>query len=103
VHPTVDLVTDAEAGDAVATTLGDDTAVVLRANGALAVGADLTDAAVALWFLEERARVALEAAPLGHDPGPIDDATRRTRMRHTPAEAARAARWFTTTFGDDIP
>ena len=100
VHPDVDLITTAEAGDAVAATLGADTAVLLRANGALAVGPDLVSAAVALWFLEERARVVLAARALGADPDPVDDATWDHRMRHTAPEAARAARWFTATFGD---
>ena len=100
VHPDVDLITDAAAGDAVAATLADDTAVLLRANGALAVGPDLVAAAVALWFLEERARVVLAARALGPDPAPVDDATWTHRMRHTPAEAARAAAWFVAAFGD---
>ncbi|MDA3023497.1 MAG: hypothetical protein O3C70_02115, partial [Actinomycetota bacterium] len=61
---------------------------------------DLTAAAVALWSLEDRARVALGAATLGPDPTPIDDATWQRRMRHTAPETARAACWFVETFGD---
>ena len=100
VHPDVELITTPAAGDAVAATLGEDLAVVLRANGALAVGPDLTAAAVALWSLEDRARVALGAATLGPDPTPIDAVTWQRRMRHTAPETARAARWFIETFGD---
>lgn len=102
VHDDVDLIVDDHAADAVAATLGDDHAVLLRANGALAVGAQLDEAAVRLWYLDERASVALQlaagAAPA--DTGVVDDATWDTRMRHTPAELGRAIQWFRTTFDD---
>ena len=65
VHPDPLLVTSAAAGDAVATTLGTDDAVLLRSNGGLAVGSTLAEAATRLWFTEERAAVALAAAATG--------------------------------------
>jgi ribulose-5-phosphate 4-epimerase/fuculose-1-phosphate aldolase len=96
VHPDIDLVTDHEQGTAVARTLGDGHAVLLRANGALAVGADLPEAATRLYFLEERARVALAA----RDVEPVDATRWRQRARHSPAELRRAVRWFVGAFGD---
>lgn len=96
VHPDIDLVTNRSRGAAVARTLGDGDAVLLRANGALAVGADLSEAATRLYFLEERARVA-GAAP---DAEPVDAAHWRRRTRHSPAELRRAIRWFVGAFGD---
>lgn len=94
VHPDVDLITTPASGEAVAATLGDGSAVVLRANGALAVGADLATAGVALWALEDRARVALGAVALGRDASPVSDTAWDARMRHTAPEMRRAARWF---------
>ena len=54
-HPA--LVRDADAADAVAATLGDKSALVLRGNGAVTVGATLEEAVVLAWFLEDAARV----------------------------------------------
>jgi ribulose-5-phosphate 4-epimerase/fuculose-1-phosphate aldolase len=98
VHPDIGLVTDHDRGAAVARTLGADHAVLLRANGALAVGADLSEAAARLYFLEERARVAL-AAPHAE---PVDAARWRQRTRHSHAELRRAIRWFVDAFGDPV-
>ena len=98
VHPDIDLVTDRARGVAVARTLGTDQAVLLRANGALAVGADLSEAAARLYFLEERARVALAAADAEH----VDAERWRQRMRHSPAELRRAIRWFVEAFCDPV-
>lgn len=94
VHPDVDLITTPASGQAVASTLGDGSAVVLRANGALAVGTDLAAAGVALWALEDRARVVLAAAALGTDPSPVIPSSWDARIRHTDAEMRRASRWF---------
>lgn len=94
VHPEVELVVDRARGDAVARTLGQDAAVLLRGNGALAVGTTPTEAAVRLWYLEERAEVAAASGGRGPDPSPIWTA----RLTHTPAELHRAMRWFEATF-----
>lgn len=96
VHDDLDLIADRAAGEAVARTLGEDHAVLLHANGGLAVGATLAEAATRLWYLEERAAVALAAPDRPH----VDDVTWRMRMRHSPAELARAQRWFTSAFAD---
>lgn len=98
VHPDIDLVTDRDRGAAVVRTLGADHAMLLRANGALAVGADLSEAAARLYFLEERARVAL-ATP---EAEPVDAERWRQRVRHGPAELRRAVRWFVEAFCDPV-
>lgn len=106
VHPDPLLVTTAAAGDAVASTLGTDDAVLLRANGGLAVGPSLVEAATRLWFAEERAAVALAAAaatgPGVDGPGggpPVGDDVWEARLADTPAELRRAVAWFAARFG----
>ena len=89
------LVTDFVSAEAVTTSLGDGYALVLRANGALAVGGDLVEAATRLYFLEERARVALQCG----QPTLISDETWRVRGGHSSAEMARAKCWFVDAFG----
>jgi hypothetical protein len=111
VHPERDLITTAEVADDVARTLAADRCVLLWGNGGLATGADLLDAATRLWFLEERAQVAL-AAPSAGAPGPdtrphmqpdappeplLADAWTR-RSRHSGAELVRARAWFAATY-----
>ena len=72
--------------------------MLLRANGGLAVGADLVEAATRLWFLEERARVALAAAP-----GAGDDIDWAPRLAHTGIELRRAKAWFAARFATAGP
>lgn len=93
IHPDVDLITTLPQGTAVAATLGDDDAVILRANGCLAVGGSPLEALTRLYFLEERARVAMRAPAGG---GEIDWGP---RVRHTGAELERAMAWVDATFG----
>lgn len=107
VHPERDLITTAEVADDVARTLAADRCVLLWGNGGLATGADLLDAATRLWFLEERAQVALATASAGSprpdtrpdslpDP-PLADAWTR-RARHSEPELVRARAWFAATY-----
>jgi HCOMODA/2-hydroxy-3-carboxy-muconic semialdehyde decarboxylase len=105
VHPDRDLVTTAEVADDVARTLATDRCVLLWGNGGLATGTDLLDAATRLWFLEERAQVALTAPPdtdtpddarLGADQPLGDDWT--GRGRHSEPELVRARAWFAATY-----
>jgi ribulose-5-phosphate 4-epimerase/fuculose-1-phosphate aldolase len=96
VHDDVELVTTAEAGAKVVATLGSASSVILRANGALAVGRDPVEAATRLYFLEERARVATRSAPTPHG----DTATWARRLEHTEPELTRAVDWFEARFGD---
>ena len=98
VHPDFHLIASTEAGEGAAATLGPHHAVLLRANGGLAVGADLIEAATRLWFLEERARVALAAAP-----GAYADIDWEHRLTHTGIELGRAKAWFAARFGTPDP
>ena len=93
VHSDVELISTIAQGADVADTLGDDHAVILRANGCLAVGDTLLEALTRLYFLEERAQVAIDL-PVGQEqPG------WGARFRHTAAEMPRAMAWVDATFG----
>ena len=98
VHDDIELVTTPDQAVAVAGTLGSATSVILRANGALAVGRDPVEAATRLYFLEERARVATRstAAPPG------DASTWARRLEHTDPELTRAVKWFEARFGGSL-
>jgi ribulose-5-phosphate 4-epimerase/fuculose-1-phosphate aldolase len=101
VDDATDLVADAAAGDAAARALGAADVLLVRANGAVCTGADLPAACTRAWFLEERARVALDAGPAAR---PLDAAERAARARHHPTEAARAWQWLAWRFpGADDP
>jgi ribulose-5-phosphate 4-epimerase/fuculose-1-phosphate aldolase len=93
IHPDTDLVTTVSQGNEVAATLGEDQSVILRANGCLAVGATLLEAVTRLYFLEERARVLMEA------PAGARETDWGARLRHTGAELERAMAWFDATYG----
>ena len=94
VHPDFDLIASAESGDRAVATLGSHHGALLRANGGFAVGADLLEAATRLWFMEERARVVLAAAPSAGS-----DIEWGHRLTHTGAELRRAKAWFAARFG----
>lgn len=93
VHDDIDLISDLDSGTAVAATLGADSCVILRANGCLAVGADLLEAATRLYYLDERARVVLGAPTIEEADG------WEARRRHVAAELKRAKAWMAATFG----
>ena len=94
-HADPQLVTDDERAATAAATLGGADCLILRANGALAVAGTLERALVRAWFLEERARVWLEAGR----PEGLSAAELAERARHWPAEAERASRWLESRFG----
>ncbi len=71
--------------------------LLLRANGALATGATLEQAAVRAYYLEERCRVAIEAGP---DVKPLSDAELAARSRWFAREHERAWKWLCWRFGD---
>jgi ribulose-5-phosphate 4-epimerase/fuculose-1-phosphate aldolase len=79
---------------AVATTLADDHAVILRANGCLAIGATPLEALTRLYYLEERAEVALSTT---REPAPVEW---HRRLGDTAAELRRAMAWVEAAFGD---
>lgn len=81
VHAENDLITNDEMGRAVADTLGDGTAVLLRGNGALAIGATLQQACVRAIYLEEAAWMQVVAGGAGG------------AVPFTPDELAARARW----------
>ncbi len=89
--PDTDLVDSDARGDAAAAALGDADILLPRANGAVCTGANLRVATVRAWFLEQRARVALDAGPTAR---PLDDDEQTARSRHFSAETARAWRWL---------
>jgi ribulose-5-phosphate 4-epimerase/fuculose-1-phosphate aldolase len=88
-----DLVVTAAQGAAAAAALGAADCLLVQANGNVATGATIEQATVRAWFLEERARVALEA---GLEASPLTEPD--VRARHYAAEEARAWRWLQETF-----
>jgi ribulose-5-phosphate 4-epimerase/fuculose-1-phosphate aldolase len=72
------LIANAEMGDAVAARLGDCEAIILQANGMLAVGQSVPQACVQALFLEETATIQLLASTAGLRP-----------RFYSPEEAAR--------------
>lgn len=59
------LVRDDGRASALAETLGDARAIVMRGNGAVTVGSSLPEACVFAWYLEDAARVELEVLASG--------------------------------------
>lgn len=66
------LVRDRETGEALAGSLGDAGALVMRGNGAVAVGASVGLAAARMWVLEASAEINQRAAAAG-TPRPISE------------------------------
>lgn len=96
VHDDIALVSSRERGRAAARRLGPDHALLLRANGALAVGGTLLEAATRLYALEERARVALAAPPAAVRT--VTEAEWDARAPDSAVELIRACRWFAHRF-----
>lgn len=99
VYPEIELVKTPEAGTAVAETLGKDFCVLLQANGCLSVGSDLLEAATRLWYLEERARVVVQARSAGIGMMGKPERIWRKRLQDSDAELRRAKQWMLRTFG----
>ncbi|GIU97841.1 MAG: hypothetical protein KatS3mg013_1644 [Actinomycetota bacterium] len=99
VHPDLDLIATDEQALGVARSLGGGYGLILRGNGALACGATPLEAATRLFFLEDRARVALGrwSGPTGRPP---EAEGWSRRLRHVDAELERATAWFEEVFGD---
>lgn len=95
-HDDVQLVDSPKRAEAAARSLGSADCLVMRANGALATGASLADAAVRAWFMEERARVWLATGTQG-----LGEAELAQRAAHWPAERERAWQWLRWRFGDE--
>lgn len=95
VHHDLALITTLESGDRMAATLGGNKSMLLLANGGVATGADLLEAATRLWYLEERCRVAVEAGPVEQPEGAWPE-----RLSSSAPELIRAKAWFAACFGD---
>lgn len=95
-HDQSDLITTRQMAEAVAADLGGGSCVLLRGNGAVCVGADLGEATVRAWYLEQRA----ELASLAPNARPLLDQAALARARHYPAELARARRWVERRFAE---
>ena len=99
VHSDIELVKSPEAAAEVAGTLGDDFSVLLQANGCLSVGKDLLEAVTRLWFLEERARVVVQARSAGLGMMGKRERIWRRRLEDSEAELIRAMVWMLRTYG----
>lgn len=65
VYPRVDLIATEALGEELAATLGNAEAVLLRGNGTLVTGAALREACVKAIWLEESARLQIQASAVG--------------------------------------
>lgn len=93
------LVRDAARAAAVAGALADGRAVVLRGNGAVAVGAGVREAACHAFFLEDAARVELTALATGETPTPY---TAEQATRRGAADPSLYARMWEFLLGEDF-
>ena len=91
----IDLVADRDAGIEVAADLGEDANLLLRDNGSFSVGADLGEAVVRAWYLEQRCLVGSWVAA---DRG-IDTEQLAARSRWFEAESERALAWLRSRYG----
>jgi HCOMODA/2-hydroxy-3-carboxy-muconic semialdehyde decarboxylase len=96
VHDDPLLVSTPARAQAAAAALGGDHCLILRANGALATGTTLAEAAARLYALDERCRVALDATADGVE----DEDLWRERAGDSAVELTRHTAWFTARFAD---
>ena len=99
VYPEIELIKTPESAAEVAATLGDDFSVLLQANGCLSVGGDLLEAGTRLWFLEERARVVVQARSAGIGMMGKRQRIWKRRLEDSDAELIRAKQWMLRTYG----
>lgn len=83
-----------------AETLGEHMAVVMRANGAVVVGKDLTEAVALSWFLEEAARVEVQLMQMGQDGDHTLLSDTETTARQVTAGRVYERMWEYLSFGD---
>ena len=98
-HNYINLITTERSAAEVAKNLGNDISIILGSNGCLSTGENLLQAATRLYFLEERARIAIFAKSSGLKVRKISKESWRERLKHTSAETIRAMNWFKKTFG----
>ena len=92
--PNPRLVRDDEIAVVVARTLGAARAIVLRGNGAIAVGRSIEEATVMAWFLEDAARVELDVLAAGGDGWVYDAAESADRAVTTGNLLERMWEWL---------
>jgi HCOMODA/2-hydroxy-3-carboxy-muconic semialdehyde decarboxylase len=78
-HGNPRLVRDQPGAEALAATLGGARAIVMRGNGAIAVGSSLEEAVVMAWYLEDAARVELAVLATQLDGLELTDTEARER------------------------
>lgn len=90
-----DLITTPELGAAVAETLGDQPAVLLRGNGQVTVGRSIPEAVMMAIYLEEAAEILHGALQIG-TPIPLtgDESAQRQVEALPPVDLARAWKFF---------
>ena len=98
-YPEIELVKSAQAARSVAESLGKHHALLLAANGCLAVGEDLSEALTRLWYLEERARVAVQVRMAGLTPARVRSNVWERRLQDSAPELVRARQWARRSFG----
>ena len=94
------LLRDDAAALKLAEQLGPSNAIVMRANGAVVVGADLVEAVALSWFLEEAARVETALANLKADGEETLLTPDETKARQVTAGRVYERMWDYLTHGD---
>jgi HCOMODA/2-hydroxy-3-carboxy-muconic semialdehyde decarboxylase len=96
-HHEPQLISSMEAGRAAAIDLGASDCLLLHANGAVCTAAELPQAVVRAWFLEERSRVAEHSTRARA----LTDSEAVLRARHHAAEQQHAWEWLNARFGEN--
>lgn len=94
------LLRDDAAAARLAETLGAGNAIVMRANGAVVVGANLVEAVALSWFLEEAARVETGLMQMGQDGDHTLLTADETTARQVTAGRVYERMWEHLTHGD---
>ena len=94
------LLRDDHASARLAEQLADSKAIVMRANGAVVVGAGLVEAVALSWFLEEAARVEVGLMQMGQDGEHTLLNGEETLARQVTAGRVYERMWEYLTFGD---
>lgn len=94
------LLRDDTAADRLAAQLGTGNAIVMRANGAVVVGANLIEAVALSWFLEEAARVEVGLMQMGQDGDHTLLTADETLARQVVAGRVYERMWEYLTHGD---
>ena len=98
-HNDINLITTDDSAKKVIKKLGSDISIILGSNGCLSTGKSLLEAATRLYFLEERARIAIFAKSAGIKVRNISKKNWDERKKFSEAETVRAMYWFEKTFG----